>query len=138
VQTKSETVHYAISLILAEFHRIRNEEVSDEEMDTAKNYYIDSFPSRFSSPIGTMGDFANLEFKGFPADYYETYRANYEKVTKEDVLRVAQKYILPEQMSIFVVGDIEPCKAGYEKHPGTLDELGPVTIIELKDPLTGK
>jgi len=53
------------------------------------------------------------------------------------VLRVARKYINPDQMSIFVVGDIDPCNLGYDKHPGKLEELGKINIIKLKDPLTG-
>jgi hypothetical protein len=79
--------------------------------------------------------FANLEYDGFPMDYYETYRAKYNAVTKQDVMRVAKKYINPKEMSIFIVGDIEKCKAGYDKHPGTLDQLGKITEIKLKDPL---
>lgn len=39
-------VPYAISLILDEFNRIREELVSDEEMDTAVNYYLESFSGR--------------------------------------------------------------------------------------------
>jgi predicted Zn-dependent peptidase len=137
VQTKSATVHYAISLILAEFERIRNEMVTEDEMETAGSYYLDSFPSLFSSPASTLNTFARKEYDGFPMDYYDTYRNNIKAVTKEDVLRVAKQYIRPDQMSIFVVGDITKCKAGYDKHPGTLDKLGEITVIELKDPLTG-
>ncbi|MHC4946035.1 MAG: M16 family metallopeptidase [Planctomycetota bacterium] len=137
VQTKSATVHYAISLILDEFNRIRQEPVMDEEMDTAVHYYLESFPNRFSTASGTMGEFARLEYDGFPMDYYDTFCDKIQSVTKEDVIRVAREYIKPEEMSIFVVGDIETCKAGYDKHPGTLEDLGEVTIIELKDPLTG-
>jgi predicted Zn-dependent peptidase len=138
VQTKSATVYYAISLILDEFKRIQKEKVTDEEIETAKNYYLDSFPDRFSSSIGTMRTFADLEYDGFPMDYYNTYRDKTNAVTKEDVMRVARKYIQPQKMSILVVGDIDKCRAGYDKHPGTLDKLGKVTVIELKDPLTGK
>ena len=58
-------------------------------------------------------------------------------MTREDVLRVAKEYIHPDQMSILVVGDVEACRVGYDKHPGSLDDLGEVTVIELKDPLTG-
>ncbi|MDZ7330684.1 MAG: insulinase family protein [candidate division KSB1 bacterium] len=138
VQTKSATVHYAISLILNEFKRIQKELVSDQELETAKNYYLDSFPDRFSSAIGTMISFANLEYDGFPMDYYDTYREKYQAVTKQDILRVAKKYIKPGEMSIFVVGDIEKCKAGDEKHPGTLDQLGKIVEIKLGDPLAGE
>jgi len=138
VQTKSATVHFAISLILDEFRKIRDNLVSDEEMETAKSYYVDSLPSRFTNPISTMSNFADLEYKGFPLDYYETYCKKYGSVTKEDVMRVAKKYIRPDKMSIMVIGDVESCKAGYDKHKGTLDEFGLIKVVELKDPLTGK
>ncbi len=85
-----------------------------------------------------MSIFANLEYEGFPMDYYDTYRDKINAVTKEDVLRIAKKYIKPKEMAIFVVGDIEKCKAGYDKHPGSLDQLGQIAVIELKDPLTGE
>lgn len=131
VQTKSSTVPYAISLILDEFRRIRTEEVTDEEMETAKSYYLDSFPDRFATAIETMEAFAALEYDGFPADYYDTYRQKIESVTKADVLRVAKEYIKPEEMSTFIVGDIAACKAGDGKHPCTLEELGTISTIEL-------
>jgi len=66
VQTKSSTVGYAISLILKEFERIRREPVSDQEMETAKNYYLESFTDFFQSPIRTMINFATLELQGKP------------------------------------------------------------------------
>ncbi len=135
VQTKSATVQYAISLILKEFERIRKESVSPEELETAKQYFLDSFPDRFSTSIGTMSSMARLEYDGYPMNYFQTYRSRIEAVTAKDVLRVAKKYIIPSEMSMMVVGDIEPCKAGYDKHPGTLDQLGKISVIQLKDPL---
>jgi len=64
-------------------------------------------------------------------DYYDTFREKIEAVTKEDVLRVAQEYIRPQEMSVFIVGDIEACRAENEKHPGKLDDLGAITVIEV-------
>ncbi|HHS14222.1 MAG TPA: insulinase family protein [bacterium] len=135
VQTKSSTVQYAVSLILDEFRRIRSERVSESEMETAKNYFLDSFPNRFSSSLNTMAAFAELEYDRFPLDYYDHYRANIEKVSRDEVLRVAKKYIKPDQMSIFIVGDIEACKAGSPDHPGSLEKWGKMTVIEPLDPM---
>lgn len=135
VQTKSSTVQYAISLIMDEFHRIRNERVSEAEMETAKNYFLDSFPNRFSSSLNTMATFAELEYDGFPLDYYDRYRENIEKVDRDEVLRVAKKYIKPDRMSVFIVGDIEACKAGSPDHPGSLEKWGKMTVIEPMDPM---
>lgn len=138
VQTKSETVGYAISLILKEFQRIREELVSDAEMETAINYYLESFADFFQSPIGTMINFANLELQGKPMNYYATYRDKIKAVTKEKVLEVAKKYIHPDKMVIMIVGDWEPCNKGSEKFPGPLEKLGKVHRLKLLDPLTGQ
>ena len=137
VQTKSSTVGYAISLILDEFNRIRKEPVTDAELATAINYYLESFANAFESAAGTMSSFANLEMTGKPLDYYKTFRDRIKAVTKAKVLEVAQKYIQPGQAVIVIVGDWEPSNKGSEKWPGPLDKLGKVHMVNLIDPLTG-
>jgi zinc protease len=138
VQTKSSTVGYAISLIQAEFDRIRREAVSDAEMETAVNYYIESFADNFQSSQSTMMSFANLEMTGKPRDYYKTYRSKIEAVTKARVQEVANKYIRPDKMAIMIVGDWEPCNKGGDQWAGPLDKLGRVHRIALTDPMTGQ
>lgn len=138
VQTKSSTAGYAISLILNEFNRIRKEPVSDAELDTAINFYLESFPGAFESPQATMSTFAEMEMTGRPMDYYQKYRSRIKAVTKARVQEVAGKYIQPDKMAIMIVGDWEPCNAGGEKWPGPLDKLGKVHKITLPDPLTGQ
>jgi len=138
VQTKSSTVGYAISLILAEFDRIRREPVSDAEMETAINYYLESFADSFQSSQTTMMNFANLEMTGKPMDYYKTYRSKIQAVTKARVQEVAKKYIQPEKAAILIVGDFEPCNKGGDKWAGPLDKLGPVHKLALTDPMTGQ
>ena len=114
VTTKSSTVGYAISLILDEFNRIRQEPVTDYEMDTAINYYLESFSNSFVSPQSTMSTFANLEMTGKPLDYYKTYRDKIKAVTKAKVQEVANTYIQPDKVVIMIVGDFEPCDNGGE------------------------
>jgi zinc protease len=138
VQTKSSTVGYAISLILEELKRIRTEPVSDAEMETAVNYYLESFADNFQTPQVTMTNFANLEMTGRPMDYYKTYRDKIKAVTKTRVQEVAQKYILPDKIAIMIVGDWEPCNKGGDKWAGPLDKLGKVHRIALKNPLAGE
>jgi zinc protease len=138
VQTKSSTVGYAISLIEAEFDRIRKAPVSDAEMETALNFYLESFADNFQSPQATMSNFANLEMTGKPMDYYKTYRAKIQAVTKAKVQEAANKYIHPDKLAIMVVGDWEPCNKGGDKWPGPLDKLGKVHKVALTDPMTGQ
>jgi predicted Zn-dependent peptidase len=137
VQTKSATVGYAISLILDEIERIRKEPVSDAEMETAINYYLESFADSFQTPQVTMANFANLEMTGKPMDYYKTYRDKVKAVTKARIQEVARKYIQPDKIAIMIVGDWEPCNKGGDKWPGPLEKLGKVRRIALPDPMTG-
>jgi len=138
VQTKSATVGYAISLILNEMERIRKEPVSDDEMETAINYYLESFSDNFQSPQTTMTNFATLEMQGKPADYYKTYLDKIKAVGKDQVMAVANKYIQPDKIIITIVGDWEPCNKGSDKFPGPLDKLGKIHRISLRDPMTGE
>lgn len=138
VQTKSATVGYAISLILKEFSRIRQEPVADDELATAINYYLESFSDNFSSPMTAMENFAALDMQGKPMDYYKTYRDRIRLVTKEKVLEVAKKYVHPDKAAIMIVGDWEPCNKGGDKFAGPLDRFGTVHRIGLKDPMTGE
>lgn len=138
VQTKSSTVGYAIYLIMKEFERIRKEPVSDAEMDTTINYYLESFSNFFTDPLTIMSNFAQLEMEGKPMDYYDTYRDKIKSVTKEKVLSVANKYIHPDKMVIMIVGDWEPCSKGSDKFLGPLDKFGKIKMVNLRDPLTGE
>jgi len=46
------------------------------------------------------------EFHGYPLDFLEKFQKEIEKVTKEDVARVAAKYLHREQMAVLVVGNV--------------------------------
>jgi len=138
VQTKSSTVGYAISLIINEVDRIRKAPVSDAEMETALNFYLESFADNFQSAQATMMSFANLEMTGKPMDYYKTFRSKIQAVTKARIQDVANKYIHPDKAVIMIVGDWEPCNKGGDKWPGPLDKLGKVHRIALIDPMTGE
>jgi predicted Zn-dependent peptidase len=138
VQTKSATVGYAISLILKEIEGIRKESVADDELETAVNFYLESFSDNFQMPQTTMTNFATLEMQGKPMDYYKTYRDKIKAVTRERVMEVANKYIQPDRIAIMIVGDWEPCNKGSDKFSGPLDKLGKIHRISLRDPLTGE
>jgi predicted Zn-dependent peptidase len=107
-------------------------------METAINYYLESFADNFQSAQATMTSFANLEMTGRPMDYYRTYRSRIQAATKARVQEVARKYIRPDQMAIMIVGDWEPCDKGSDKWAGPLEKLGKVRKVALTDPMTGQ
>ena len=77
---------------------------------------------------------------GRQPDYYKTYRSRMEAISREDVLRVAKKYLTLDQLVILAVGQKDQILLGSPDHPVKLTELtgGRLTDLPLRDPLTMK
>jgi zinc protease len=107
LQTKNSSAREAISLALKQMELIRKEPVSDRELESAKKYLIGSFPLR----LDTQGKLANfliqVEYYGLGLDYPKEYPSLIKSVTKEDVIRVAKKYLHPETYILVVVADLK-------------------------------
>ncbi len=88
-----------------ELERIRNEPVSPAELADAKNFLTGVFPIRAETQEGLTNLIVNQKLYELPSDYLQTYRANIEAVTAEDVQRVAMKYVHPERSAMVIVGD---------------------------------
>ena len=137
-QSKSSTVALANKIVFEEIDRMRDETVSASELSTAKQSFIETFPQQFSSQDATLGIFVSDEWTDRPDGYWETYRDKVSAVTAEDVQRVAQKYLNPEEMRVIVVGKWDEIYAGDENGRATMNDIfdGQSTEIPLKDPLT--
>jgi len=85
-----------------------------------------------------VGTFAADEYSGRNPQYWETYRDNIRKVTADEVLRVAQKYLQPDRLVILGVGNTKDILAGYDKVPVKFTDfkLGEAKPIPLRDPMT--
>ena len=94
----------AIVETLNEIHRIRNEYVSDKMLDAAKATYLGNFIMS-TEDKSLLADFTvNIKTQNLPEDFYETFISKINEVTKEDVMRVAQKYLKTDNLRIVVVG----------------------------------
>lgn len=139
--SKSRTVAYAASLVFEEMRRMAAEPVSGEELNTAKRSFIDNFPQNFNTKGKTASQFARDEFTGRHAHnpkFWEQWRERIDAVTTQEVQRVAQKYLTPEQAVLLVVGKKDEILKGHPDHPVSLGSLVPggVTEVPLRDPLT--
>jgi predicted Zn-dependent peptidase len=126
-QTKSESTVYAIRAMIEEVKKMTVSEVTDEELALAKDSYLNSFVFNFDSKGQIINRLMTYEYFGYPADFLEKTKENIEKVTKEDVLRVAQKHLKPDKMQVLAVGRPQD----FGEH---LSVLGPVREIDITIP----
>ena len=68
-----------------------------EELKRAKDDILNSFIFQFDTPEKVLREKMAYEFYHYPLDFLERYRAEVEKVTADDVTRVARKYVHKEQ-----------------------------------------
>lgn len=113
VQTKNESANEVIAEIQKELDRIRTDLVSEKELADAKAYLTGSFPLRMDTSAKIAGMLTSIELYGLGLDYPRHYPVKINAVTREDVLRVAKKYIDPERMVIVVLADQEQAKLKY-------------------------
>lgn len=105
VQTKNESAGTVIKEILKQVNKIRTETVTDHEIKDAKAYLTGSFPRRLETSRRIADFLAAVQFYNLGDDYIERYPDYINRVTKEDVLRVARKYLDYENYVLVVVGN---------------------------------
>jgi len=137
-QSKNSTCALAIKIIREEIDSIRSKPVTQAELDLAKKSFIETFPRTFESKPAMLSVFVGDEMTNRPKDFWQTYRDRVNAVTADDVQRVAQKHLTPDNMAIFVVGKWDEIYAGDLQGRATMRDFfnGEVTHLPLRDPLT--
>jgi zinc protease len=142
-QSKSRTVSYAASLAEEEIKKMKASPVSDLELRTSKNGFIDRFPRSFATKAQVASMYAQEEFTGRYAkdpEFWKEFRSRIAAVTKDDVQRVAQKYLDLDKLVVLAVGDKNDILLGFPSHPVKFQDLagGHYTELPLRDPMTMK
>ena len=113
IQTKNESANEVIAETLKEMHRIQNELVSDKELADAKAYLTGSFPLRMDTSAKIASILTSIEVYNLGLDYPQKYPGLINAVTREEVQRVAKKYLRPDSAVIVVVANQEKARLKY-------------------------
>jgi zinc protease len=117
LQTKNASAREAVSLALEQTEKIRKEPVSEKELEGAKKYLIGSFPLRLDTQEKLSNFLIQVEYFGLGLDYPEKYPSLIGSITREQVMKVAKKYLHPENYILVVVANLK--EAGMETKAGT-------------------
>ncbi|HKO59344.1 MAG TPA: insulinase family protein [Thermoanaerobaculia bacterium] len=128
--TKSGSVAQAIDALKGQLAALHNQPFTNEELALAKESILNAFIFNSDSKAKVLNQRMGLEFYGYPADWWQQYAKNVEKVTAADVARVAKQYVHPDQVALLVVGK----EKDFDK---PMSSLGTVKTIDITIPEPG-
>ena len=114
VSTENSRVGESLSVIRAEWTRMRDHGVTDEELKNAKTYLTGSFPLRFTSTNGIARMLVGMQYNDLGIDYIEKRNSYIEAVTRDDIARVARTLMNPDGLTVVIVGNPEGVEATAE------------------------
>ncbi|MEM6648557.1 MAG: pitrilysin family protein, partial [Bacteroidota bacterium] len=124
VMTKSESTVDATQSVMREVERMREAPPTAEEVQLAKDDYLNSFVFNFDTRSEIVNRMMTYEYYGYPTDFLDQVKSGIEATTADDVLRVSQAYLKPDQATVVVVGN--PSEFGEP-----LSTMGEVSEIDL-------
>lgn len=107
VASANDRIAEAIEVIRAEWQKLRDTGVTEEELAQAKTYLTGSYPLRFDGNGSIANILVGMQMDDLPITYVETRNDNVNAVTLEDIQRVAKRILKPEALTFVVVGQPE-------------------------------
>lgn len=102
---KKEFTAQTLTEIEKEIAILQNERVSENELETVKNYLIGSFASSLNTPFEIVDKHKTLIFEELPETFYTNYIDAINTVTSSDIQKMAQTYYSINEMVEVVVGE---------------------------------
>ncbi len=96
----------AIESILYEVERLRDEPVSDEELDDCRSYLVGALPLRLETNEGIAALLISIEEFDLGLDYLQRYPAIINSVTKEGLQQVARRYLTLDRYVVAMAGTL--------------------------------
>ena len=107
VATANATAGEVVEAVREEWRRMAEEGVTEAELEEAKTYLTGAYPLRFDGN-GTIADIlVGMQITGLPPSYVTERNALVEALTVEDMARVAERILHPEELAFVVVGEPE-------------------------------
>ena len=106
-QVGSQFTEGAVEDILDEIKKLSTTPIPDDRLNEVKSYLIGSFPMQIQTNAQVADLLVFLKLYNLPMNYYDNYISSVQGTTKEDLMKIAQKYLDVSKMSIVISGDNE-------------------------------
>ena len=104
--TNPANVERAITSLEAQIRRVREQGVTQREVDEAVAYLTGSFPVRLETNAGLANVLMAMELYNLGPDYIERYAEYYRAVTVAQVNEAARKHLHPDRAVLVIAGTV--------------------------------
>mgnify|MGYP001240918499 CR=1 FL=1 len=104
-QTSNENVNKVIKIIKEELVKIKNQGVTESELNDAKNYLINSYVLRLDSNKKVASILLNTQMDGLNTDFFKKRNDYINSVSLEDIKVVAKKILDENQIFFLIIGN---------------------------------
>jgi zinc protease len=118
----------ALIEFMKEFRGVEGEvPFTDDEITQGKESLIQSLPRRFGSVNGIGASVASIFTEDLPETYFQDFADHINSVTREDLVRVAKRYVDLQHLNIIIVGD----RAAVEG-PLKATGIAPIVLLDIE------
>ncbi len=125
--TQSDSTAAAAGYMEREIERILADGVTEAELEHARDTILNQLVFTLSSRGAVLYRLATYEFYGYPRDFLQRYQEEIRRVTPEDVLQAARRYIEPSRFVKLFVGQEDVVRS-------QIDSRGLVQEIDISIP----
>ncbi|MCG8543268.1 MAG: insulinase family protein [Alphaproteobacteria bacterium] len=105
VATANAGMATSMDVIRAQVQRMRDQGVTETELEDAKLYINGSFPLRFTSSDRIASILVSMQFHNLGIGYLDRRAEFINAVTREDIARLAKRILDPQKLIVTVVGE---------------------------------
>ncbi|MDE3169091.1 MAG: insulinase family protein, partial [Acidobacteriota bacterium] len=102
---RNDVAAATLTEIFYEMDRMRSLAVTDEELESARNYLTGVFSLGVATQDGLLSQLSVVYLDRLPEDYLETYRRKIHALSADDVLAAARRHFDSANAQIVMVGD---------------------------------
>lgn len=125
--TASANTARAVKATMEEIRKLQQDGVTERELQDARDRILNSLVFRYDSRAAVLNERISNEYNGLPADAFNRYIDELQKVTVSDVNRVAKQYLRSDALQVLIVGNEN--EMGYQ-----LEEFENVNRIDITIP----
>ena len=102
--TANARVHETLNVVKAEWHRMAENGVTNDELKDAKTYLTGAYPLQFTGSMRIARMLVGIQLAELGIDYVKSRNAFINAVSRDDIARVAKKLLDANRLVTVVVG----------------------------------